>query len=69
MSKLSRSFRLSPQAVEHLQAISHLTGSSDTAIIEFALAHLAQFLSLSPARSQSHPSPTRSRSSKRKRNR
>lgn len=45
MAKTSKSFRLSEQALEHLERVVKLTGTNETAIIELALAHLSVRLS------------------------
>lgn len=38
MTKRARSFRLSPEALDHLNAVQELTGSTQAAILEQALA-------------------------------
>lgn len=44
MAKISKSFRLSVQAQEHLRHLVEQTGSSETAIVELALASFAKYM-------------------------
>jgi hypothetical protein len=44
MAKIPKTFRLSEQAVKNLEQIVNQTGSSDTAIVEMALAHFAKVM-------------------------
>jgi hypothetical protein len=44
MTKKAKTFRLSEQAIKHLNEIVVQTGSNDTAIVEMALAHFSQFM-------------------------
>jgi hypothetical protein len=44
MTKISKSFRLSEQAQEYLRQLGSQTGSSETAIVEMALARFAKFM-------------------------
>jgi len=44
MSKISKSFRFSEQAISNLSKLAELTGSNETAIVELSLAYLVKLL-------------------------
>ena len=47
--KTRKTFRLSPQAVAHLQALQARTGATETALVEMALAYLHQLFTAGSA--------------------
>ncbi len=49
MAKRAKAFRLSEQAVAHLAALVEWTGSSETAVVEMALAYYDRHVSRGPA--------------------
>ena len=42
--KVRKAFRLSPQAIQHLDQLRERTGASETALVEMALAYLHRAL-------------------------
>ena len=70
--KQPKTFRLSHQALAHLQALKDLTGSTETALVELALAHLHRLLlqELLPAKqSQDQPGQSDKRARKKRKRR